>query len=133
MLGKGSKMYSILHGVCPRCQGGKMFKYGPYQRLEFTQMNERCVSCGQTFEPEPDFYQGGMYVSYALSTGLFMVIGVICLFYLELSFLISFSIIGVVAIILLPVIFRVSRVVWLNIFVNYKPLSPGLNSSKGKT
>ncbi len=62
-----------------------------------------------------------MYVSYGLSTGIFLLLGVLMLFYLELGYLVTFSTIGIVALVLLPVIFRVSRVTWLNIFVNYKP------------
>lgn len=125
MVGKGSKVYSILHGVCPRCQEGKMFKYGPYKAVDFTRMNDRCAHCGQSFEPEPDFYQGAMYVSYGLSTGIFLFVGVLMLFYLELGFLVTFTTIGIVAVLLLPVIFRVSRVTWLNIFVSYKPTPSG--------
>ncbi len=124
MITKGTKIYSVWHGVCPRCQEGKIFKYSPLRSIDFTQMNERCGSCGQAFEPEPDFYQGAMYVSYGLSTAVFLMVGVWLLFYLQQGYLITFSTIGVVAILLLPLIFRVSRVIWLNIFVNYKPF-PG--------
>jgi hypothetical protein len=65
-------------------------------------------------------------VSYGLSTGLFLAVGVVMLFHLDLGYLISFSVIGLVAVALLPVLFRVSRLVWLNLFVNYKP---GINIS----
>ncbi len=121
MIGKGSKLYSVVLGVCPRCQRGKVFKSAPYQLLKFTDMNDYCAVCAQPFEPEPDFYQGAMYVSYGLSTALFMTIGVVMLFYFELGYLISFLVISLVAILLLPAIFRVSRLVWINIFVNYRP------------
>lgn len=85
-------------------------------------MNDRCPACGLAFEPEPDFYQGAMYVSYGLSTGLFLAVGLVMLFYLDLGYLLSFSAIGLVAVALLPVLFRVSRLVWLNLFVSYRPL-----------
>ena len=65
-------------------------------------------------------------MSYGLSTGLFLAVGVVMLFHLDLGYLISFSVIGLVAVALLPVLFRVSRLVWLNLFVNYKP---GINIS----
>jgi hypothetical protein len=100
---------------------GKGVKYGPYQNFDFASMHDRCATCGQAFEPEPDFYQGAMYVSYGLSTGLFLAVGVLMLFYLDLGYLVTFSAIGLVAVALLPVLFRVSRLVWLNLFVNYKP------------
>ncbi len=121
MFHKGSKAYSVLHGVCPRCQEGKVFKYGPYSNLQFTEMNKQCNVCRLPFEPEPDFYQGAMYVSYGFSTGLFLVVGVFMLFYLDLGYWLTFTTILVVAIALLPVLFRLSRLVWLNLFVQYRP------------
>jgi uncharacterized protein (DUF983 family) len=123
MIGKGSKMYSVLHGVCPRCQEGKVFKYAPYKQRDFALMNDRCSVCGLAFEPELDFYQGAMYVSYCLSTGLFLVVGIILLFYLEVGYAVTFLAILLLSIGLLPVFFRVSRLVWLNLFVSYRSLN----------
>ena len=124
MTGKGSKLYSVIYGVCPRCQESNVFTYAPYKSIEFTRMNDHCNHCRQAFEPEPDFYQGAMYVSYGLSTALFLAVGVLMLFYLNLGYLITFSSMGVIAILSLPVIFRVSRLIWLNIFVGYRPSEP---------
>lgn len=124
MISKGSKVYSVLLGVCPRCQEGKVFKNAPFKSIDFTEMNDRCEHCSQAFEPEPDFYQGAMYVSYGLSSAVFLFVGVLMLFYLDLGYILTFSIMGVIAILLLPIIFRVSRLIWLNIFVNYRPLTP---------
>ncbi len=122
MIAKGSKLYSVVHGVCPRCQEGKVFTYAPYKNVDFTRMNPFCTVCNLEFEPEPDFYQGAMYVSYGLSTGVFLGIGVVMLFYLDLGYLVTFAAIGLVGMGLLPFFFRVSRLVWLNLFVNYRPL-----------
>jgi uncharacterized protein (DUF983 family) len=122
MAPKSSKLYSILSGTCPRCHQGKIFKYPPYSSLEFTKMNERCDYCGQAFEPEPGFYQGAMYVSYGLSTGLFLTIGVILLFFLELEIWLTAVILTVLSFLLLPVLFRLSRIIWIHFFVRYKPL-----------
>ncbi len=123
MIPKGSKLYSVAHGVCPRCQEGKVFKFAPYKTLDFSEMNAFCSVCKLEFDPEPDFYQGAMYVSYGLSTALFLLVGVVMLFYLDLGYLVTFSAIGGVGVVLLPVLFRVSRLVWLNLFVNYRPLN----------
>jgi hypothetical protein len=123
MIGKGSKLYSVLHGVCPRCQKEKVFTNPPFKSIDFTEMNERCSQCGQAFEPEPDFYQGAMYVSYGLSSALFLTVGVLLLFFLNLGYVVTFSIMGVIAIVSLPIIFRVSRLIWLNLFVSYRPSS----------
>ena len=122
MSSKGSKLYSVLHGVCPRCQEGKVFKYPSYKSLQFTEMNDRCTACGQSFEPEPDFYQGAMYVSYGLTTGMFMAVGFLMLFVFELNMWITFGTIILLSILLLPLFYRVSRLIWLSFFVRYKPL-----------
>lgn len=121
MIGKGSKLYSILHGVCPRCQQEKIFKNPTFKSIYFTEMHDHCPNCGQSFEPEPDFYQGAMYVSYGLTTGLFISLGILMLFYLNLNMWITFSVIIFIGFLLLPVFYRVSRVIWLNLFVSYNP------------
>ncbi len=123
MFRKGSKLYSILHGVCPRCQEGKVFRFAPYKNVDFSRMNDHCPVCNLKFEPEPDFYQGAMYVSYCISTGLFLALGVVLLFYLELDFVVTFSAIMLTGIGILPVVFQVSRLVWINLLVNYRPLN----------
>ncbi len=123
MLHKGSKLYSILHGGCPRCQEGKVFQFAPYKNTNFSRMNHHCPACNLEYEPEPDFYQGAMYVSYCMSTGLFLALGVFLLFYLELDYVVTFSAIILIGIGLLPVLFQVSRLVWLNMLVGYRALN----------
>ncbi len=118
---KDSKLYSVIHETCPRCHVGKMFVYGPYQSLDFTQMYPKCSHCGQSFEPEPDFYQGAMYVSYGLSIGVSFAIGILMLFIFNINLWITTIAFTVALILLLPIIFRISRVIWLNFFVRYQP------------
>lgn len=106
-------MIAILKRKCPRCREGRIFKHSPLNYLKFYEMYENCPNCGQTFHPEPGFYFGAMYVSYAFSVAL--VLG-ICLFLLAIdsftlvmgAVLISFSIIF-----LLPFIFQYSRILYL--------------------
>jgi hypothetical protein len=88
-------------------------------------MNERCTACGQSFEPEPDFYQGAMYVSYGLTTGMFMAVGFVMLFVFEINMWLTFGAIILLSILLLPLFYRVSRLIWLNLFVRYKPIERG--------
>ncbi len=127
MIHKGNKMYSVVHGVCPRCQEGKIFKYGPYRQLNFTEMNETCSHCGQSLEIEPDFYQGAMYVSYGLTTGLLMSVCIFMLLVLNMGLAASFIAIALIGVALLPVIYRLSRVIWITIFVPYAPETRLLN------
>ena len=70
--GKG---LSLLHGKCPRCQSGKMFKYHAFNLQKFTEMNDDCSVCGLHFEIEPGFFWGAMYISYTITTGMMLVLG----------------------------------------------------------
>ena len=47
-----------------------MFKYGPLAYTHFTEMHDHCPTCGQSFNPEPGFYQIAMYASYAFTIAI---------------------------------------------------------------
>ena len=109
------KALSIIQEKCPRCQTGKMFKYPATNLAKFTDMNEKCSVCNLHFEIEPGFYWGAMYVSYAITTGMMLVLG-------TLTFLIGnnpdfWYYIGIICgsvILTAPFIYRFSRVVLLH-------------------
>lgn len=121
MFGKGSKLYGISRMKCPRCHEGEMFSVkNPYRLKHLTKINERCDKCQQSFEPEPNFYYGAMYVSYAFATALFVFSFIVGSNFLGFD---SFGIVVLMISMLLvlsPVIFRLSRVVWLHINVKYR-------------
>ena len=122
MANKGSKLYSIFALKCPRCNEGDLFPPGTfYSPARFTDMYKSCPCCGQTYEPEPGFYYGAMYVSFAISTAIFL--GVLFVLYFlvdEITFTMVLISILLIVIGLLPVTFRLSRSMWLNIFVHYE-------------
>jgi uncharacterized protein (DUF983 family) len=121
MISKESVLYSILGEKCPRCHEGDLFVYkNPYHKLAFRKMHSNCSVCGQPSEPEPGFYQGAMYASYGVSAGISFLAGGLLLL-TNLSAETVLIILSVLLLILLPWIFRVSRMIWLNIFVGYKP------------
>ncbi|NMH27580.1 DUF983 domain-containing protein [Flavobacterium silvaticum] len=121
MLKKGSKLYSILTGTCPRCQSDKMFvNKNPYALADNLKMHERCRNCGLMYKMEPSFFFGAMYVSYAVGVALGILIFGIC----QLSgigMLHSFGWIFGLLFLLMPIITRVSRNIYINLFVNYDP------------
>lgn len=105
---------------CPRCQEGDFFIYkNPYNLKKFDKMNDSCSVCHESFEKEPGFYQGAMYVNYALSiaagVGWFILVYIFYGFDPAI-FVISFS---VVLVLLLPLMFRIGRLLWINFFVKY--------------
>jgi uncharacterized protein (DUF983 family) len=115
-----SKVYSILNNKCPHCHKGNFFQAtNAYNLRSFGVMNKRCSHCNEDFIREPGYYFGASYVSYSLTVG--MGIGLYALlegvFKLEtVSFLIIFS---SMLIALLPVFYRISRLIWINFFVHY--------------
>ena len=116
-----SLLYGILNAKCPRCREGNMFKPGTLYTRHFADMYPDCSCCGQTFEPEPGFYYGAMYVSFGFSTGIFLVVlFILSLFVKEITTLMVGVAVLVVVVGLLPIMFRLSRVLWINIFVRYE-------------
>ncbi|WP_237144897.1 DUF983 domain-containing protein [Pontibacter pamirensis] len=84
-------------------------------------MNKACPCCGQVFEPEVGYYYGAMYVSFAFNVAIFLV-GFFILYQLveEVTMLMMMGLMAVTVVVLLPVIFRLSRVLWINIFIHYE-------------
>lgn len=87
-------------------------------------MHQQCSHCEFTFEREPGYFYGAMYVSYAMVVGLFLVIGFVLYKLLGISDLIVFLItIPSTTVLLMPLIFRYSRIIFLHVFggVKYRP------------
>jgi uncharacterized protein (DUF983 family) len=60
---------------CPQCQSGKMFNYPFWNLGKFSEMDPTCKVCGLKYEIEPGFFWGAMYVSYALTVIMMLVLG----------------------------------------------------------
>lgn len=116
-----TKLYSIIYGKCPRCHSGELFvNKNPYKIENWDKMNTDCDVCSLHYEKEPGFFQGAMYVSYAL--GVALSVGVVIINLLVGFNVISFFISNTLAILLLaPMLFRWARCIYLNIFVKYNP------------
>lgn len=116
---------------CPRCHEGDLFvKNNPYDLKFLGKMPSSCPVCGQSYSPEPGFYFGASYVSYALT----IVIGVSVLVanYLLVKAPLEqlmYVIIGAI-ILLSPVVMVLSRSIWINFFVKY---DEAISKSVGET
>ena len=65
---KDSVATAILKKKCPKCHKGNLFiNSNPYKLSGLHKMPKYCPDCGQSFEPEPGFYTGAMYVNYAFT------------------------------------------------------------------
>jgi len=119
---KETKLYSILTGKCPVCHTGKMYQSSnPYLPSETLKMYDRCEHCGTKYKIEPSFFYGAMYVSYAVGIAFAVAAFVISFFFLGWGRLASFLAIVGTLIICLPIILRLSRNIWINIFFKYDP------------
>ncbi|MCE7056600.1 DUF983 domain-containing protein [Algoriphagus sp. AGSA1] len=84
-------------------------------------MNKNCSNCGQSFEPEPGYYFGAMFISYGINTALFIAAWVaLSVIYPDYSLKLLLALLGLTVLIFLPFIYRVSRSIWISIFVRYK-------------
>lgn len=66
LMSQTPKAWAMLHGRCPRCRRGKMFK-GSIYSFGGNSMLESCPRCGLHFEIEPGYFYAAMYVSYAFN------------------------------------------------------------------
>ncbi|APG61021.1 DUF983 domain-containing protein [Christiangramia salexigens] len=117
---KGTKIYSIFTGTCPVCQEESMYiEDNPYKLHKVFKMHERCSSCRTKYKIEPSFFYGAMYVSYAVGIAFSVAAFVISYLLLNASLLGSFFAITGTLIFFMPVIMRLSRNIWINLFFSY--------------
>lgn len=117
---KGTKIYSIFTGTCPVCQNESMYKeQNPYKLGRIFQMHERCSNCNTKYKIEPSFFYGAMYVSYGVGIAFAVAAFVIGNLILKFNLLQSFFIIVGTLIVFFPVILRLSRNIWINLFMHY--------------
>lgn len=122
-MGRRSLVGALLSGRCPRCREGKMFTY-PWTRVtRFAVMNQACPRCGKRLEPEPGFYQGAMYVGYAFTVALIVVVSAILYFLGNPSEWVYIGTVIGVSILIAPLNYRYSRIIYLYAFggIRYDP------------
>ncbi len=118
---KGTKLYSIFTGTCPVCHQESMYKESnPYKMTKIFQMHERCFHCGTKYKIEPSFFFGAMYVSYALGIAFAVAAFIITYFLFGGGPMTTFIVIIGTLVVFMPVIIRLSRNIWINMFLHYK-------------
>ena len=99
---------ALLRGLCPVCRRAPIFA-GRWR------MNDPCPVCGTTFERVPGWFVGAMYISYAIATGVLLVLDVLyelgAFGSLPLPLLVLLGLVGY-AFLIAP-IFRWSRILWI--------------------
>jgi uncharacterized protein (DUF983 family) len=120
MIKKGSKLYSIANNKCPRCHEGDFYvNSSPLKFKNNLKIYEKCSSCDLKYMIEPSFFYGAMYISYALTVAFAIAIFVAG-YLLNLSLLTSFISILVILILLTSITMRISRILYINMFVHFE-------------
>ena len=109
---------------CPRCHQGALFTHSAFNLTKFADMPDACPACGQAYEPEPGFYWGAMYISFAFSTGIMLVVGFGVYFLLhDPDTWVYITSVAVASLLLTPLSLRYSRTLMLYWFggVDFDP------------
>jgi len=122
---KPALLPALLKSKCPNCRKGNMFCNSSIFPLnEMMNMPDRCEVCGQKMEIEVGFYYGTGYVSYALTVALLAATFVgywilIGLSYKDNSIFYALGTAIAIALVTQPWLMRLSRVLYLYMFVRY--------------
>ena len=128
ILPKRSKLYSIFKYKCPRCHEGEVFKSrNPYNLSKMFELHEHCDHCGIRYEFEPGFFYGAMYVSYALTVALGVATYVLTSMFFDLEVWEVIAVLIGVLVFGSPLVLRLSRIIWMNLFIKYEPEKRGAN------
>ncbi|MBP6334041.1 MAG: DUF983 domain-containing protein [Bacteroidia bacterium] len=114
-------LYSVWNNKCPRCHQETVFeKANPYNLKFMFRMKPVCAHCEERYEKEPGYFYGAMYVSYALTSLFFIILFLLDIFFFHLGTQLLFILIPGILLIS-PITFRWSRLIWLNMFIKYNP------------
>ncbi len=101
-------MTSLFSNLCPSCERAPVFR-------SFLSMNRECPSCGIAFEKESGYFIGAMIASYFL--GVFLAFPVLLglIFFARAGTALSIGATAVLILLLQPLLFRYSRLLWIQI------------------
>jgi len=92
-------------------------------------MHEKCDQCGLKYEIENGFFYGSMYVAYGLTVAVSVAVFVAYYTFSEVDVTTYLLLNAAVLIVSMPLLFRLARMIWLNIFIAYKRDAKKSNSS----
>jgi len=115
---------------CPACRKESMFDNPAlYTWSKIGQTKKHCSHCQTDLQPEPGFYFGAAYVSWALTVATWVAVLVAlktfaALGWMEFAFLthpITFLLSGIItSLVIFPYTFRLSRSIWSHWFIPFQ-------------
>lgn len=83
-------------------------------------MPSECSVCQQDFRIEQGFYSGALWASFPFVVILLVITWLVFYLYLGLSELAFFCIASLATLSLQPIIMRLGRAIWINVFISYR-------------
>jgi uncharacterized protein (DUF983 family) len=102
------RLAAVIALRCPRCLSGRVWR-------GFVSMNAACPVCGLVFDRESGYFAGAMVVSYALAVPILAAIVIALIVLGGLDAVVALIIGNTAYLVLVPFIFRYSRIVWLHL------------------
>lgn len=91
----------------------------PYTLGHLFKMNDRCSHCNTKYKIEPSFFYGAMYVSYGVGILFALAAFAVARLLIGASLIQTFIAIVTTMIVFMPIIIRLSRNIWINLFIKY--------------
>jgi hypothetical protein len=102
------RLAAVLALRCPRCLRGQVWP-------AFLSMAPTCSVCGFAFDREPGYFAGAMVVSYAIAVPVLAAMVIVLIAVGGLDVVPALIVGNTAYLMLVPFIFRYSRVVWLHV------------------
>ncbi|MCB1173394.1 MAG: DUF983 domain-containing protein [Leptospiraceae bacterium] len=88
-------------------------------------MPANCPHCDLKYNMEAGFWYGAMYITYLVGTMLLAPLMLLMNYLADPGFFENLALFAILLIVLIPIMFRYSRVIWIHIFVSYDPDARG--------
>jgi uncharacterized protein (DUF983 family) len=102
------RLWAVITLRCPRCLKGRVWR-------RLISMNAACPVCGFVFDRESGYFAGAMVISYAIAVPILAGLVIALIILGGLDVVVALIIGNTGYLVLVPFIFRYSRVVWLHL------------------
>jgi uncharacterized protein (DUF983 family) len=119
-----NKIEATIRMKCPRCHEGDLFETkNPFSWNKLTKMHENCQICNLKYERETGFFYGAMYISSIINMIFFVMSTVAYYVYFnnQVDWKIYIWSYILFTVLITPLLYRLSRSIWLAIFVDFEP------------
>lgn len=122
MVGIRAKLKSIFGNRCPRClQGPFYINRNPFKWKNMGDHHECCDTCGLKYEIEPHFFQGAMFVTYAINVAWFILFWILTAYiWPDMSIVVQIVTVAASMIVVSPLTYWWSKPFWINLFIRYE-------------